>query len=209
MARYDRPDFPVGATIAGIIWIVVGSLGLIGATINLVTGAADFGPPNQQPPPPGAAEGRMCGMVLGVLIYLAFLLVGIQTVKGNARGLIGNSVGSVLVSLILLGVGALGFLVGAAVPGGQNANRGILLVMSLLLLGLGGGLMLAGILGFVNNTAYQEWRASEGLDGRRRRRRDDDYDDDYDDRPRRRRDDDDYDDDGDRRDRRPRRRDDD
>src|SRR4051794_41003528 len=92
--------FPSGVRLAGIIWIGFGALGIIGALFNF---AMSFGNA-------AAAQGRgaggapnFCSLGCGLIIPIVFLMVGIQTVKGTAKGVLGNAIGSIVFGLLYLG----------------------------------------------------------------------------------------------------------
>jgi hypothetical protein len=216
MPSDSSPPFPIGARIAGIIWIVVGTLGLFGVVYSLVTGTMAQQPqPNINAQQQQAAQaGQICGLIIAVLFYAIFLFVGIQTVRGRARGLKGNSIGSIVFSVLVGGFGALAMIGGIALMNGaapKPANMGnvdpIMIILSaafILLIGL--GLLVAGILGLFSNSAYLDWR-DEVYPERKRRRRTRDEEDDWDDDDRRGRSSRDDDDRDDRDDREPRRRD--
>jgi hypothetical protein len=187
----DRgPRFPAAVKAAGIIWIVYGVFQVIVFLANfaLAAGAA----------PGGAnpwANGAVCGGVVGAV----FFFVGAQTVRGTAKDVMGNSIGSIVFSLLFFAV-ALFMIAGGAllgqVPngpagkGGPPANQGALQFVALVT-GVGFAffgllLMLAGILALSGRTAYREWREANFPTERRRRRREEDYEE-GDDRDRRRR----------------------
>jgi hypothetical protein len=168
-----RPPFPVVVKIAGICWIVLGSIipvhSLIVLLVQVVRPAAPGGAPQ------GAIlTGAGCLLIVVGLIAAAFIFVGVQSVRGTAPGTVGNGVGSIL-------FGLLNFIPVAqqiAVGGYLHAGLSVLYVL---------GLITAGILALVGTADYQAWRRSR----KSRRRR---LEDDEDDRPRRRRREDDYDD---------------
>jgi hypothetical protein len=214
--RYDEdddrpPPFPNAVLVAGIIWIGVGALNLIGTVINLLSLGANQPGGNQ-----GAAGGAYGGVCCGGAIGIAFVVCGYQTVKGQARDTLGNSIGSMLLGLlqVLAGIAIMVFGGGgaaAAGAGGKNnalAGVGALgMVVGLFVAAMGSSLILAGILGLAGRSAYQEWKAAAAPMKRRPRRRqlEDDDEEDEEPRPRRRRveaDDDEDRDDDDRRRRR-------
>ena len=203
----DRPsrrggaEFPTGAKIAGIIWIAYGSLGLLSNLVSLALTAGQGMGPN------------ICGTVVGILIAAAFLFVGVQTVKGTAPGTLGNGIGSLIIGVLQLTCGGLilaggGILAagggggaGGAPPPGAGDLGTVAMVMGVIVILLGLSLVTAGVLALMNKSAYENWRAAQGLTRPKRRTQEErDY---GDDRPRRRRDEDDED-----RPRRPRRDDD-
>ncbi|HVK08300.1 MAG TPA: hypothetical protein VM597_05930, partial [Gemmataceae bacterium] len=85
--------FPTGVKIAGIIWIAYGALGILSnvASFALNAGQAAAG-----------GGGNVAGVGCGVLIAIAFLVVGVQTVKGTAPGMMGNGIGSLIFGVLQL-----------------------------------------------------------------------------------------------------------
>jgi hypothetical protein len=187
----DRPrrrggaEFPPGVKAAGIIWIGYGILGLIAAVIIFVlagAAAAQVGP--------GGAP-IFCVPICYTFFALAFLFVGVQTVKGTAKSTLGNGIGSIIFGVLSL-LGAAGALIqGGGTPAVVQGGISVLLGLALLT---------AGTLALMGKTQYEDWRASQGMarkkrptqeerdfdeDRPKRRRRE--ADDDEDDRPRRRR----------------------
>ena len=181
-------NFPGGVMAAGIIWIGIGALQLLGSMFNLASLGA-----NQQAGAqgaPGASSGICCGFLIG----LAFLYCGVQTVTGKAKDTLGNSIGSLLLGTLEVVAGiALAILVGALAGAGGNAQfgAGIAIIIGAIVGIFGSILILAGILGLVGRKGYLDWRAENapGERNRRRRRRvvEEDDEDDEEDPPRRRR----------------------
>ncbi|WP_088254193.1 hypothetical protein [Fimbriiglobus ruber] len=160
------PKFPIGVRVAGIIWIVFGSLGLLGVVVDVVlsgVAAADGGPNTR-------GGGSVCcsGLLSGLFLWL-----GIQTVRGTAKDTLWSSIGSFVFSVIyaVLGIGAL--FAAMAVnqinnqpPGPGRAGApamapiaGILFallgVMALLLAVM---MFAAGLLGLLGRSQYSLWR---------------------------------------------------
>src|SRR5262249_3071463 len=102
--------FPAGVMAAGIIWIAFGVLGITSSILGFVLNAGRAAP--GQGPSSGAGGG--CGL----LVAIAFLVVGIQTVKGTAKGSLGNGIGSVVFGLLYGGL-ALLMIALASRPGTQ------------------------------------------------------------------------------------------
>lgn len=185
----DRPAFPGIVRLAGIIWIGVGALELLNAAANVVLAGMNQ---NQNP---GTAGGACCAVGVGI----AFLVCGIQTVTGKAKDTLGNSIGSLVLGALILGLAALIGFGGAVLGANPNANAngiapGVFIAIAVFTGLMGLTLLLAGVLALMGRRQYQEWREANTPRKRRRaRRRDDEEEDDDDDRPRRRRDDDDED----------------
>jgi hypothetical protein len=180
----SRPAFPGGAKAAGIVWIAFGSLGILSNIVSIAVTAGQA----------AAGGGQQYGGVgCGILIAIAFLIVGIQTVKGTAPSMMGNGIGSLIFGALYLICGAIllagGGMLAAGGPGkggGAPAGAGsLIMIIAAIPIVLGLALLLAGVLALMNKTAYEDWRAAQGLGkGKKRRRTPEERD--YDDRPRRR-----------------------
>jgi hypothetical protein len=133
-----RHKLPGTAVAASIMWIIYGSLGLLGNLIAL-----------------GASGGKAGGGIVGIGIAVGFLVAGITTLTGKAKGMMANGIASIvlgaLVSIAILLLGAL--------------IRGFHPPAVLILVGLLFGLMLigAGIFALVGNKAYKEYRYTRGF----------------------------------------------
>jgi hypothetical protein len=127
-----RHKLPGTALAAAIIWIIYGSLQLLGVLASFGMGARP-------------APGTIIGLGLGI----AFLMAGIQTSTGKAKGLLANGIVSIVLgAIIALALLALGSLVRGFGGGG------ILLLLALV---FGGMLVTAGILACVGNKNYKEF----------------------------------------------------
>jgi hypothetical protein len=180
------PRFPGTATAAGVIWLLYGGLGVLNGFLSFALAGAQL----QQGgggPPAGGAGGGCCPMLIGI----AFLVCGLQTVRGTASDTRGNSIGSILLACLQLLVALAVIAFGAGAFGaGNQGNAGpnnppetaVMVVIGLVVGAMGLGLFTAGVLGLMARKPYLEWRAYHHPK-RRRVRRDDDWDDD---RPRRR-----------------------
>jgi hypothetical protein len=188
--------FPTGAKVAGIIWIAFGALGIISNIVSIAVNAGQGGAQNY------------AGIGCGFIIPIAFLMVGIQTVKGSAPSLLANGIGSLIFGALYLLCGVLllaggGILAAGGAGGGGGAGGagavpagagGMIMLLAAIPIVLGLSLLVAGIMALMNKSAYEDWRAAQGLGSKKRRRRTEEETD-YDDRPRRRpRDEDDEDD---------------
>ena len=185
MARDDYddrgPSFPGTVTAAGAIWILFGGIGVLGTVLNLM----GMGAQGAQGGNPAAGA---CPACVGGLIAAAFLHVGLQSVRGQAKDTLGNGIGSIVLSLFYFGLAALmgfaGFVVGQPGAVGPNAgnapaaNAGLLQavsgVMAVILAGFGLLLLLAGVLALVGRQQYREWRMVYGPAPKRRPRNEDD-----------------------------------
>ena len=140
---YQQPGFtprhklPGSALAAAIMWIIYGSLALIGNLAAL-----------------GMSGGRVGGPgFVGLGIAVAFLIAGIQTSTGRAKGLLANGI----VSIVLGSIGAIAILALGSLMRGFHPSGAIIL----LLLLIPGMLLTAGILACVGNSKYKEFRATK------------------------------------------------
>ena len=177
-----RPDgtgvpFPPGVKAAGMIWIGFGVIGLLGAATLFVFMLVWAG---------GAGAGGVpvfCAPVCLTLFAIVFLMAGIETVKGKAKGILGNAVGSIFFGVLYLGQAAL------AVSRGAGAGMVEVVVGAALFGVLGLALVGAGVFALFGKSDYEKWRRAHGMDwgsrrSRRRTQEEQDFDDE--DRPRRR-----------------------
>ena len=190
-----RPTMPIQTTnpgstrAAGIIWVIMGSLVLLVTALNLTLGAGTGA---------GGAE-MLCSAALPVLIGAVFLMVGIQTLNGSAKGTLGNGIGSIIFGVLIGGLGVILFY-GAFFAGGGGgpgappavqqlgeAAGVIIMVVAVVYLLTGAMLLVAGILAIKGKTDYLRWRKYLRDQKVHPRSRDWYQDDEEDDRPRRRR----------------------
>jgi hypothetical protein len=142
---------------AGIIWIVFGSLMLLNAAVNLVLA--------------GMNGTNIGGVACGALFGIAFVFVGVQSVKGTAKDTLGNGIGSLVIGVLNAGVGALMLIGGLALSSGavaappQAAGQPAMQQLGLIAV-IGGavsifaglGLILAGVLALMGRTDYKVYR---------------------------------------------------
>jgi uncharacterized membrane protein HdeD (DUF308 family) len=150
--RRDQP-FPSVVTFAGICWIVFGGLILCNlALLFFLMSQAAPGPER------GAAMvGGVCGGAFIGLFGGGFIFVGVQSIQGSAVDTLGNGIGSIIFSALVM-------ISGAA----QLANN--LVIQAGVSFLFGAGLLAAGILALVGRTDYKRWRRFQK---ERRRYRDD------------------------------------
>jgi hypothetical protein len=127
------PVYPVTVTLAGTVWILFGCLILINAAAVLALGLHEN------------MAGGIGVVVLLSLFALAFLFVGVQSVRGTAPDTLGNGAGSIIFALLELGSGV------ANLNAGQYLQAGVGLLLGL-------GLLAAGILALVGRGEYKAWR---------------------------------------------------
>lgn len=178
-ARDGDPPFPGVVRAAGVIWIVLSAFLLFSSCLSyfvfpvlLRVGNGDDRPDKFAP-----SGGEVCGFWLGIGIAVAFLVFGIQTVRGAARDTIAGGILSLVVGLLYVVAGGMVLLLN------EQLGQGVI-VVGLLTVTLGLVCLLPGVLGLVGRTRYREWRLEN--DPRRRRRREWEDEDDRD-RPKRRR----------------------
>ena len=149
--QYGRPEFPRAVQIAGIIWIVIGSLILLNAAAGLLLTFGTVG---------GGADraGGVCPMLIGVLFAAVFLHVGIQSTRGTAKDTLGNGIGSILFGLPNAGFGVI--LIGGAAVAGRPVGL-ILVLLGIVCLLAAVGLLAAGVLALVGRQQYKAWRRAQ------------------------------------------------
>ena len=120
--RRRSAPIPAGVKAAGMIWIGFGVLGFATVILSFMVTVA-------------VENGKGAGGICGVIIPIAFLIVGIQSVKGTAPGTMGNGIGSIIFGLLYLGIAvlvlassALGAGAIAVVLGGLSALLGTALL---------------------------------------------------------------------------------
>lgn len=175
--RPSGPRFPALATVAGVIWLLAGTLGVVVGTVQL-------GRYGEQPAPPPGAQGKAadgptnpcCGLILAG----AFAAAGYNTVKGRTRDISGYAGGSLILGVLVLAGAAALFSLPA--PAKNPAERAIL---TAVLVGFGLVVYLVpGILGLVARRQYIAWYRAQRAERKRLRGEFEDEDD----RSRRRRD---------------------
>ena len=112
---------------------------------------------------------------------LSFLLrLGVQTVKGTAKGTLGNGIGS-----LIFGTAQRGQSPSSRSSRGRDLPadpQGLAIVVTAIYAMLAMALLTAGLLAIVGRQAYAEWRVMHGFSSRARPRTAEEKD--YDDRPR-------------------------
>lgn len=161
--------FPAGVRIAGVIWIVLGALGL---TAILIAISFLFIAGGQGPVPDFCAPGCV------VTISLISLISGVQTVRGTSASLGGNAVGSICFGLFFFFV-MVSVFVGGVFPGRELTA---LVLVGSLYSAVALALIAAGVLGLRGKSAYEAWREATGRNRSRQRAPEEE---DYDDRPQR------------------------
>jgi len=148
-----KPAEIPGAVIgAGVIWIVFGSLSVLGAIIELVLFAVRAAGEEG-----GGISSRTSGVSCGALVGAAFIHVGIQTIRGTAKDVVGNAVGSFVFGML--------YLIGAILC--LFLSLDIAKFVGIICFFLALALFSAGIMALVSRSEYLDYRSSR----RRRRRR--------------------------------------
>jgi hypothetical protein len=132
--RNKNPGSVIGAS---VLWIIYGSLALLGNLVAL-----------------GGSGGR-AGMptLIGLSLGVAFLVTGIQALMGKARGLLAMGI----TSIVFGGLTSIAFLLLGSLVRGFRAPGWLLGVGFVV----GGMLITAGVLACIGNRAYKDWRATK------------------------------------------------
>ena len=93
--RPPQTTNPGSTKAAGIIWINTGVLKLLATAVDAVM---SFGGAGGTPP-----AGIICGSVFGAFVGAVFLMVGIQTLNGSAKGTLANGIGSIIFAVLVGG----------------------------------------------------------------------------------------------------------
>ncbi len=189
--RPPQTTNPGSTKAAGIIWVIMGSLVLLSVLANFAVGVsnqADMG-------------SMLCGLALPALIGAVFLMVGVQTLKGSAKGTLANGIGSIIFAALIGGLGAL-LLLGSAFVGAVAAKGGgpagaagglaatVLMIAAVIYIATGAMLLVAGILAIKGKNDYLRWRKylrDQKVHPRSRDRYRDKDEDEEDERPKRKR----------------------
>ena len=169
----EVPPIPGIVRAAGIIWVGYGALGLFSTILSFVVEvgakAGNAGANN----PGGNASSPCCG----IAIACAFAYCGLQTLKGESKDTLGNSIGSLILGSLQLLAGVVLVVLGAGgIAGNLPIDPGVIFLIAAIAGFFGCMLVLAGILGLIGRSAYREWREIARPRKRRRRRRDEDDD---------------------------------
>jgi hypothetical protein len=141
----DEPLYPSTVKAAGIIWIVFGCIILVNVALSFLL-AASFTAAGEQ----ALASAQSCLGFVQVVFAVAFLYVGVQSVRGTAPGTLGNGIGSLIFGVLNIGPGLLATLAGLRNP--------VLLIPGVIGLLCGVALLVAGVLALVGTADYKAWR---------------------------------------------------
>lgn len=127
-----RPGKPGIIVAACILWIIYGSIGILG----------------------GLASMKAGGFAYGNLIFgIAFLATGIQTLMGKTPSVLGAGIACLV-------LGGLGLIVMVMLMGGGLHHMRMAGILFGIVLVNSGLLITAGILAIVGNARYKAWRAT-------------------------------------------------
>ena len=152
----ERRSVPGLVTAAGIIWLLFGGLALLGAIVQVALFLAVPAAPGAE----GAKVGQIGGTVCGFIFGAVFIHVGFQSIRGTAKDVLGNSIGSLI-------FGVLYTILGIAVI--LLPTPGMAAIISVIPFVLALTLYAAGTLALVARSDYLAYRKS--LRPRRRRGR--------------------------------------
>ncbi|WP_020474339.1 hypothetical protein [Zavarzinella formosa] len=146
------PTFPKLVKTAGYIWIVFGSLILLSALVSFAIETA-----TKADDPKNNPVGGVCSLIISVLFGAVFFHVGKQSISGEAKDTLGNSIGSIIFSLIYSGIGVMSVVAGLAMGGGAAGPIILGLVMAVCSLGL----LVAGVMALMGRTQYKAWKKDQ------------------------------------------------
>jgi hypothetical protein len=133
--------YPVTVLVAGVIWVILGSLLLLGLAAAVVVAVLAGGGLGRPATWPLAA----CGLGMVGLLGMIFLNFGVQCVRGTSSGVGSNGAASIVFGLLVL-------VPAAAIDWRELPFAGA--AQSLIALALTAG----GVLALVGRHQYQRWR---------------------------------------------------
>jgi hypothetical protein len=136
--RWKRASVPGSVIAAGIIWIIFGFLSVAGAFYEFYLMGG-----NQAVTPPASCTPFCAFLIGGVFVH-----VGEQSVRGRARDVLGNGIGSLLFGALYTVAGVI-FMLQRVEP---------LLVAAAVAWFLAAALYVAGILALAARTQYKAYR---------------------------------------------------
>lgn len=164
------PAFPGGVRAAGVLWVAVGGLFVLGSCAGAVLGVM-IQARRPGPAQPNPAEG--CTTLVGILIGVGFFLAGLNVLRGSARDTLVPSVLSILLGVVYLLVGVLALVLSGTPPANPAADMSVALILSGIIgTVMGCGLLLPAGLALAGRPRYLRWRAAQPSRSRRRRRYD-------------------------------------
>lgn len=163
------PPIPGGVRAAGVLWVLVGALFVLGscggAVASVMIRAKQPGPMQTNP-----VEG--CTTWVGVLMGVGFFIAGLRVVRGSAPDTLVTSILSILVGVPYLGLGVMAVVLSGNPPPKAHPSLMVaMLVGGIISVVVGCGLLLPAGLGLAGRSRYREWWAAAHPRPRRRRRR--------------------------------------
>ena len=151
--KRGRGEYPKRVLTAGIIWVIYGVLFLLNGAVVFWQGVVLVVHEDSQHANPMKIMVVCVSVFIG-LIAMAFLWIGVQCIRGTARGLLGRSIISII-------FGALGLL---SVPVQLSMGNAGVAIVGLI---LGAALILAGVLALQARSNYQLWRSGQKPESKR------------------------------------------
>jgi hypothetical protein len=154
--------FPATVRIAGIVWMVMG-------TVIILNGVWSLGIPAEGVNANGLNAGVVCAASLALLFGIAFIFVGQQTLRGTAKDTFGNAIGSLFIGIAPLVYGFATLVTGleaANMPADirnasleiASANVELLIFVGAVYFVSGMGLLTAGTFAIIGRSEYRKWR---------------------------------------------------
>jgi hypothetical protein len=132
-----RHKLPGAAIFSAVVWIIFGSLYLLGSLAQL------------------AGRPQPLSLMIGLALGIVFLMGGITTCTGKARSLLGPAITAIV-------VGSLGLIamlvVGAVFTRAFGGGGGAIILIGVLITGL---MLTSGIIGCIANRKYKEFHQTK------------------------------------------------
>lgn len=158
------PRVPGLVRTAGVLWIAYGSLGLLTTLVGFIMQAGNQAAAGGNPG--GNTPTSPC---CSIIITIAFMYCGIQSLQGTAKDTLGNSIGSLVFGALQFAAGVFFILVGLEIIQLAMFVREAALAIGAYVVFMSSLLLAAGVLGLMGRSAYREWR--EVAHPRKKRRR--------------------------------------
>jgi len=142
---HDGTGYPQTTRAAGIIWTVFGSL-LVAAAIGH-----------------SVASGMtaVCILIVAFVFGCVFIYTGVKSIRGTAREILSNCIGSVLFGLLWGGFNLL--VLRTLVFGQPGPVNGFGALIVCVYVACGIGFVTAGILAFLGRKDYRKWRKVQNV----------------------------------------------
>jgi hypothetical protein len=148
-ALSPAPRRPSVVLAAGVIWIAAGSLALANLAVNVLLIIAS-------PQPKAQVEelDKVIASVVAVAFFCGFFVpVGVQTISGGPRDILGNAICSFFIALFVAVIGPIAVL--TSLLRSIDLPSAIQVAVNLCLCA---GLVAAGVLALVGRERYCAWR---------------------------------------------------